>query len=169
MAALTTVVVGVATFTLGFLARKALDRPRKGKIAVKKKLIKAASPSFALSRPKEELKMVLCVNEALKMGKGKIGAQCAHAAVGVVERYKAKEQLVFKQWSYFGQAKIALKIQDDMEMDALEAKATALGMPTYIVHDAGRTQIPAGAQTVLAIGPAPKSLLDQVTGHLRLL
>jgi hypothetical protein len=121
---------------------------------------------------------VLCVNEALKMGKGKIGecalsprrrqllaptrtripahdvwwawwydllygpgpqlrnhvpqarapellslhgtipagAQCAHAAVGVVERYKAKEQLVFKQWSYFGQAKIALKIQDDVEM-----------------------------------------------------
>ncbi len=53
--------------------------------------------------------------------------------------------------------------------EALEQKATALGLNTYIVHDAGRTQIPAGSQTVLAIGPAPKSLIDQVTGHLKLL
>ena len=51
----------------------------------------------------------------------------------------------------------------------LAAKASSLGMPTYIVCDAGRTQIAAGSQTVLAIGPAPKSLVDQVTGHLRLL
>ncbi len=53
--------------------------------------------------------------------------------------------------------------------DELAAKAASLGLPTYIVHDAGRTQIPAGSQTVLAIGPAPKSQLDLVTGHLRLL
>ena len=53
--------------------------------------------------------------------------------------------------------------------EALEARAVSAGMPTYIVHDAGRTQIPAGSQTVLAIGPAPKSLIDQITGHLKLL
>jgi peptidyl-tRNA hydrolase len=53
--------------------------------------------------------------------------------------------------------------------EALERKAAAAGMPTYIVCDAGRTQIPAGSQTVLAIGPAPKSLVDSVTGHLKLL
>ena len=40
---------------------------------------------------------------------------------------------------------------------------------TYIVHDAGRTQIAAGSQTVLAIGPAPKSEIDQITGHLPLM
>lgn len=56
-----------------------------------------------------------------------------------------------------------------MSQDELAAKAASLGLPTYIVHDAGRTQIPAGSQTVLAIGPAPKSQLDVVTGHLRLL
>ena len=53
--------------------------------------------------------------------------------------------------------------------EELAAQAEALGMPTYIVCDAGRTQIAAGSQTVLAIGPAPKSLIDQVTGGLRLL
>lgn len=36
---------------------------------------KAQPVSFV--RPKEELKMVLCVNEALKMGKGKIGENCS--------------------------------------------------------------------------------------------
>lgn len=53
--------------------------------------------------------------------------------------------------------------------NALAAQAEAAGMPYYIVHDAGRTQIPAGSQTVLAIGPAPKSTVDKITGHLRLL
>lgn len=57
----------------------------------------------------------------------------------------------------------------DHPQEALERKAAAAGMPTYIVCDAGRTQIPAGSQTVLAIGPAPKSLVDSVTGHLKLL
>ncbi|PNH09092.1 Peptidyl-tRNA hydrolase 2 [Tetrabaena socialis] len=62
-----------------------------------------------------------------------------------------------------------LQVGDESEMAGLEAKAQALGIPTYIVHDAGRTQIAAGSQTVLAIGPAPKSQLDTVTGHLKLL
>lgn len=61
------------------------------------------------------------------------------------------------------------QVSDESEMAALEAKAAAGGIPTYIVHDAGRTQIAAGSQTVLAIGPAPKSQLDTVTGHLKLL
>lgn len=34
---------------------------------------------------------------------------------------------------------------------------------------AGRTQVAPGSRTVLAIGPAPKSAIDKVTGHLRLL
>jgi PTH2 family peptidyl-tRNA hydrolase len=53
--------------------------------------------------------------------------------------------------------------------DILAERAAAAGIATYIVHDAGRTQIPAGSQTVLAIGPAPKSALDKITGHLKLL
>jgi PTH2 family peptidyl-tRNA hydrolase len=36
------------------------------------------------SRSRDPLKMVLCVRTDLEMGKGKIAAQCAHAAVGMV-------------------------------------------------------------------------------------
>lgn len=120
-------------------------------------------------RPREELKMVLCVNQSLKMGTGKVGAQCAHAAVGVLQAHYNSHVVAMRQWEMHGQPKIALKVQDEVEMAGLEAKAQAAGMPTYIVHDAGRTQIAAGSQTVLAIGPAPKSQLDAITGHLRLL
>jgi peptidyl-tRNA hydrolase len=52
---------------------------------------------------------------------------------------------------------------------ALAAAAAQRGLMSYIVRDAGRTQIAAGSQTVLAIGPGVKSEVDGVTGHLPLL
>ncbi|KXZ52646.1 hypothetical protein GPECTOR_9g691 [Gonium pectorale] len=129
----------------------------------------AAGSSGPVPRPKEELKMVLCVNMSLKMGTGKVGAQCAHAAVGVLWSHYSSHSTAIRQWEMYGQPKIALKVSDEAEMAELQAKAASLNMPSYIVHDAGRTQIAAGSQTVLAIGPAPKSALDTVTGHLKLL
>jgi PTH2 family peptidyl-tRNA hydrolase len=54
-------------------------------------------------------------------------------------------------------------------MSQLKARAVSLGIPTFEVHDAGRTQIAAGSKTILAIGPAVRSDIDKVTGHLRLL
>ena len=38
--------------------------------------------------PAEDIKMVFIVREDLKMGKGKIGAQCGHACLGVYETVK---------------------------------------------------------------------------------
>lgn len=52
---------------------------------------------------------------------------------------------------------------------ALAASAQEAGLFWYQVEDQGRTQIPAGSHTVLAVGPAPHSLVDEVTGHLTLL
>ena len=36
-------------------------------------------------------------------------------------------------------------------------------------HYSGRTQIAAGSRTVLGVGPAPVRLINQITGHLKLL
>jgi peptidyl-tRNA hydrolase, PTH2 family len=51
----------------------------------------------------------------------------------------------------------------------LERRAREKGLVTYIVEDAGRTQIAAGSKTVLAIGPAPKHMFDGITDDLKLL
>jgi peptidyl-tRNA hydrolase len=51
----------------------------------------------------------------------------------------------------------------------LQAQAMSLGICARIIHDAGRTQIASGSATVLGVGPAPKSMVDQVTKHLKLL
>ena len=71
--------------------------------------------------------MVLLVNQELKMGKGKVAAQCAHAAVGVVTRNATKHRTWIKQWEMIGQKKIALKVDSTAALLDFEAKGTACG------------------------------------------
>ena len=56
------------------------------------------------------------VNDELKMGKGKIGAQCAHAAVGIVEKLNERHDHVLAAWEECGQAKVCLKASDSQEL-----------------------------------------------------
>ncbi len=51
----------------------------------------------------------------------------------------------------------------------MERKARKKGLCTYIVQDAGLTQIEAGSKTVLTIGPGRVEEVDEVTGGLKLL
>jgi peptidyl-tRNA hydrolase len=97
-------------------------------------------------------KMVLCVNMKLGMTKGKIAAQCGHATLGAYKIALKDCSTALKYWELIGQAKIAVKVEDDAEMSEVLSKAKAKGLVTYLVQDAGRTQIPAGSRTVLAIG-----------------
>lgn len=77
--------------------------------------------------------------------------------------------MVLRRWERLGQAKIAVKCDSEAEMEELQATALSLGICAEVIHDAGRTQIAAGSATVLGIGPAPKSVVNAVTGHLKLL
>lgn len=141
----------IGGFVVGFFARQAMrspgDRPRTAKAVPSKRKAAQAGKTAAAPAPREELKMVLCVNMSLKMGTGKIGAQCAHAAVGVLQAHASSHGTAFRHWERYGQPKIALKVQDEEEMSALEAKAQSLGFPTYLVHDAGAARMHAAAQT----------------------
>jgi len=64
---------------------------------------------------------------------------------------------------------VALQVRSEDELELLQAQAMSLGVCARIIHDAGRTQIASGSATVLGVGPAPKSVVDQVTGELKLL
>lgn len=114
-------------------------------------------------------KMVLVVNTSLGMGKGKIAAQCGHAAVGCFERASKQCPAAVKAWQYTGCAKIALKCTSEEEMEEIAGRALSKDIPVYLVEDAGRTQIAAGSRTVLGIGPAPASVFEGVSDHLKLM
>jgi PTH2 family peptidyl-tRNA hydrolase len=139
---------------------------------------------------KEECKMVLVVRTDLGMTKGtslllhhftpnlilinnpgKIGAQCGHATLACYKHFlrTSPSSSLLTRWEALGQAKVALQVKSEEELELLQARALSLGLVAHTIHDAGRTQIASGSATVLGIGPAPKSVIDQVTGHLRLL
>lgn len=134
----------------------------------------ASSFFHSLLRPSSPMKLVLLVRLDLRMRTGKIAAQVAHAAVGTVisiQRLPATHQhsTYMRQWLSQGQAKVALGIPNESAMMELQQRATEAGLHTFIVSDAGRTQVEAGSLTVLAIGPGPIHEIDQITGHLKLL
>ncbi|KAK2065987.1 peptidyl-tRNA hydrolase PTH2 [Colletotrichum caudatum] len=139
---------------------------------------KKPNPSAApLADSNEECKLVLVVRTDLGMTKGKMAAQASHATLACyksLSRAAAKDPSspaanILKRWERLGQAKIAVQIKNQDEMLELMGKARSLGVTTEVIADAGRTQIEAGSLTVLGVGPAPRSLVDQITGHLKLL
>ena len=114
----------------------------------------------------EDTKMVLVVRQDLKMGKGKAAAQCCHATLAAYKQARRKCPDTLRVWESSGQPKITLKCDTEEELMTLLARARSLGLVSYVVADAGRTQIAAGSHTVLAVGPAPGSVVDQVTGEM---
>ena len=110
--------------------------------------------------------MLLIVRKDLKMGGGKVAAQCCHATLGAVERCDAS---VVEYWRGQGEAKVVVKCESEVDMMKLRQDAMRRNVPTHVVCDAGRTQIAAGSRTVLALGPARREEIDAVAGHLKLL
>ena len=130
---------------------------------------KAPDPMADAGKDNEEIKLVLVVNDELGMSAGKIAAQCSHATLAVYQSLGPNHRAVLKRWESEGQKKIALKCRTTGELRKLAEASKARGIPYYVVEDAGRTQVAAGSCTVIAIGPAPESAVNTVTGALRLL
>ena len=117
-------------------------------------------------------KMVFVVNAELSMGAGKVGAQVGHATLSLFHHVQAgkvdRSLAEMKQWDETGARKVVVRGNNAQHLLALKKKAFELRIPNVMVHDAGRTQVEAGSLTVFALfGRA--SLVDQVTGKLRLL
>ncbi|GFZ50975.1 Probable peptidyl-tRNA hydrolase 2 [Saitozyma sp. JCM 24511] len=105
----------------------------------------------------EEVKLVLVVNDSLKMQKGKIAAQAGHATLACALMLKEKNP------------GIALRCASTEELDSLAAQARRLNLCARTIQDAGRTQVAPGSKTILGIGPGPARLINTVTGKLKLL
>eukprot|EP00760_Papus_ankaliazontas_P026393 PhM_4_TR3034/c1_g1_i1/m.93629/K04794/PTH2; peptidyl-tRNA hydrolase, PTH2 family len=121
----------------------------------------------------EPNKMVLVVRNDLGMGTGKIASQCAHAAVdavlGVQAGHSAEHARWLATWLDEGCAKIVLGVDSETELRAVLDAARIASLPATLIRDAGRTQVEAGSSTVVAVGPAPVTLVNTATGKLKLL
>ena len=114
-------------------------------------------------------KMVLVTRKDLKLSTGKLAAQVAHAAVACALETKKTNGRWFRKWMKEGAKKAVVKVDTLDEFYPLEKKAFELKIVSYLVTDAGHTEIPEGTVTILGIGPGPNNIIDQVTGHLSLL
>ncbi|EMS50012.1 Peptidyl-tRNA hydrolase 2, mitochondrial [Triticum urartu] len=133
-----------------FWSRNVVTKSDSAREAERAQVQTAAAPLEIenLAKIIEDFKMVLVVRNDLKMGKGKIAAQC--------------------RWERCGQVKVVVKVESEEDMLVLQGRAKSMNLPTHITIDAGRTQIAPNSRTVMAIlGPA--DMVDDVTGGLKLL
>lgn len=112
-------------------------------------------------------KLALVVRTDLAMGRGKIAAQVAHAAVAAVLRAAGTPECA--GWLREGQPKVVLRVGGEEQLRELHAAAVTAGLPVEVIRDAGRTQVAPGTPTCCAIGPAPSAKLDPLTASLTLL
>jgi peptidyl-tRNA hydrolase, PTH2 family len=116
-----------------------------------------------------ELKQVIAVRTDLQMGKGKLAAQVAHAALSAAEATERSHSEWYTGWKSQGQAKVVVKVKSEEEILDLMQNAKSLRIPAALIQDKGLTQVDPGTITCLGLGPAPSDLVDRVTGRLKLL
>jgi peptidyl-tRNA hydrolase, PTH2 family len=112
-------------------------------------------------------KLAVVVRADLGMGRGKIAAQVAHAAVAAVLANLGTDDL--GGWLREGQPKVVLKVTSGEQLHEVIGQAKAAGLPVELVNDAGRTQVSPGTLTCSAIGPADDQRIDAITAGLPLL
>ncbi len=115
------------------------------------------------------MKQAIVVRSDVKMGKGKLAAQVAHASLASAEEAMKRREDWFDGWKSAGQKKVVLKVQSEEELQELFRKARSAQLPAALIQDMGLTQLEPGTVTCLGIGPGPDEQVDVLTGKLKLL
>jgi peptidyl-tRNA hydrolase, PTH2 family len=113
------------------------------------------------------VKLAVVVRTDLDMGRGKIAAQVAHAAVAATLASLGTADVA--TWLREGQPKVILKVSTAGQLEDVVRQGRESGLPVEVISDAGRTQLTPGTLTCCALGPAESHRIDAVTGGLPLL
>ena len=116
-----------------------------------------------------ELKQVIVIRADIEMGKGKMAAQAAHAALMSYLESQKIDKKTSDTWIASGEKKIVLKVDDEKALEMLFRAFQYKKVPCALVTDAGLTQLPPGSKTALGIGPWLSSEIDQITSKIKLL
>jgi len=111
-------------------------------------------------------KQVILARTDLKMPKGKLAVQVAHASVEAVFG-SAKDKVEF--WRKEGMKKVVLKVSNLSEMKKYLIKARDYKLKTALITDAGKTFFDTSTTTCCAIGPDEEKKIDVVTGDLKIM
>ena len=111
-------------------------------------------------------KQAIVVRNDLKMGKGKIAAQVAHAAVGSMRKSRKFD---VDSWESEGSKKVVLKVGNLRKLKSIEKNTKDAKLSHFLVRDAGLTQIKSGTITCLGIGPVKEDKLNDIIKDLKLL
>lgn len=111
------------------------------------------------------MKLAIVVRKDLGMGKGKIAAQVAHAAVECSMIKSEKRD----KWIAEGQKKVVVWVKEERELIELINKGRSIGVSSCPIRDAGKTQLEPNTLTCSGFGPDEDSVIDTLTGKLKLL
>ncbi|MBI2079572.1 peptidyl-tRNA hydrolase [Candidatus Micrarchaeota archaeon] len=114
-------------------------------------------------------KQAIVVRNDLKLGKGKLAGQCAHASVSAYILVRSKKPEIAKEWELEGQKKIVLKVNSEEELLDYLGQVKRAGIPPELIRDAGKTQIEPGTITCFGAGPWDEKEIDKILGKLKLL
>lgn len=129
-------------------------------------------------------KQVIVMRKDLKMRKGKMIAQGAHASLGALLKFfeviENRDSVTYKlqfgkssllyAWLNGSFTKICVYVESEKELDDIKAKCDEAGIPNALIVDAGLTEfheIP--TKTCIGIGPWIEEKIDKITGNLPLL
>ena len=113
-----------------------------------------------------DYKQVILVRNDLKLPRGKLAAQVAHASVEAVHR---SSKSIVNAWRAQGMKKVVLKVDGLDEIYRYDQDAKDEGLVTAIITDAGHTVVAPGTTTCIAIGPDIEHKIDSITGKLKML
>jgi peptidyl-tRNA hydrolase, PTH2 family len=113
-----------------------------------------------------QYKQVILVREDLRLPKGKLSAQVAHASVDATMKSDKK---IVDLWKKGGGKKVVLKVRDEKELFKFKQIAEDSRLKTALIKDAGHTVVEPGTITCLGIGPDEEEKIDSVTGKLKMM
>jgi PTH2 family peptidyl-tRNA hydrolase len=112
------------------------------------------------------LKQVILVRQDLKLPKGKLAAQVAHASTeAVLKSYKDD----ISKWRQEGMKKVVLKVASEKDLFKYKQIAEDNDLVVGLITDAGKTVVAPGTRTCLGIGPDDEEKIDRVTGKLKMM
>jgi PTH2 family peptidyl-tRNA hydrolase len=111
------------------------------------------------------MKQVIIMRADLGMSKGKLAAQACHGSLGA---YKKADERKIREWELEGGKKVVVQVRSQEELFEIYELVKAADIPSFLVQDAGHTELPPSTVTCLGIGPEKDEIIDKITQDLKL-